>query len=750
MNSIDLLEAIGEIKGTYIFEAQQCREGPPRSKGHARLKILLIAAAVSILLAGCTYAYFKLQDMKVGEYIDPAGGERHDLIYSRDIPGSPGFLAVQEWLAFEESYDPDGQILRDSYKTSYIPPLNYYIYNCYTQEMQDKVDEICEKYGLKPAGRAYWGYEYDEIGLLFDDLGIRGIHREGAGIDTQLRAEGYFEDGSFSLSGTGILTDPEAGWEATVDYTYSYGKKGSFCPVLGSVGHIEDYQQWNYVTASGFPVLLALGQERAYVLADRGDAVIQVSILDPNFEDRRLPAQALEAFADTFDYSIHTEALPVPKDTYASILSDTYSVPSAHDLYLFWDLDGDGVEELLTGRDGCVDLILAMEGDTTKIVWAVGMAGGSGWMCPDGTFVDVTPGENGLTYRILRWEGSRFRFVDYLVLDSDAGGTWGRSLSLGDMPKVDTLISNEEAQEILKPYLPEHGQNVIPLDREWTPITDFPGAEFRGEPTDGPSYMASEEEQLTRRIIAILGSDPRYFEGSRIFYDGKVYAFRAIDTGSDYETCTPIGQLIYNETFPHEDKVTDFLGNDRCEVSHLEGGLIGDALLVNRGQVCSLLYVPQDTAYPREYEYRENDDGSITILKYRGSEANVFVPTEIDEKKVTAISSGPEGAFANCPTLVTVRIPQGVQVIGDNSFTGCYNPTEVHLPQSLEAIGHCAFQGCPQLKILSFDGDAPQVGNYILDTPGPNVVPDFTHIFYHENTKGWDSEAWENYDLVLY
>ena len=74
------------------------------------------------------------------------------------------------------------------------------------------------------------------------------------------------------------------------------------------------------------------------------------------------------------------------------------------------------------------------------------------------------------------------------------------------------------------------------------------------------------------------------------------------------------------------------------------------------------------------FEYKVKDDGTVSITKYTGSDANVTIPTTIDGKTVseigtydvnTPIGVDARGAFYNCTSLQQITIPDSVTSIGE-------------------------------------------------------------------------------------
>lgn len=133
-----------------------------------------------------------------------------------------------------------------------------------------------------------------------------------------------------------------------------------------------------------------------------------------------------------------------------------------------------------------------------------------------------------------------------------------------------------------------------------------------------------------------------------------------------------------------------------------------------------------------EYEYAENEDGTVTITRYIGYGGDVIIPAEINGKKVTAIGNtfGETGAFQGCTAITSVVIPDGVTEIQDNAFQSCTNLTTVTIPASVKLLRNCAFDDCPNLQAVYFEGDAPKVANYVFSSEGLT-------FFYHEGASGW-------------
>ena len=74
---------------------------------------------------------------------------------------------------------------------------------------------------------------------------------------------------------------------------------------------------------------------------------------------------------------------------------------------------------------------------------------------------------------------------------------------------------------------------------------------------------------------------------------------------------------------------------------------------------------------------------------------NVKIPSVTpDGDKVTEIAPC---AFSKNPYLLSVVIPEGVTVIGDEAFKDCTSLTHVDIPDSVYEIGKFAFSNCTSL-----------------------------------------------------
>ena len=81
-------------------------------------------------------------------------------------------------MEFKQSYDPEGSLWREHAGFERSAPYMNYV-DAYTQEMLDKIDEICRKYDLKPEGDVviFQGNVAERFAQV---LGISGITQENS------------------------------------------------------------------------------------------------------------------------------------------------------------------------------------------------------------------------------------------------------------------------------------------------------------------------------------------------------------------------------------------------------------------------------------------------------------------------------------------------------------------------------------------------------------------------------------------
>lgn len=138
-----------------------------------------------------------------------------------------------------------------------------------------------------------------------------------------------------------------------------------------------------------------------------------------------------------------------------------------------------------------------------------------------------------------------------------------------------------------------------------------------------------------------------------------------------------------------------------------------------------------------DFRWSENEDGTLTITKYVGTDETVVIPSEIEGKSVKSIDLDPinhggntqkikylsisEGiiniisnSFNQCKKLESVFLPSTLQTIGDDAFNDCNNLKEVKLPEGLTMIGDNAFRNCVKLENINFPNSLINIGRFVF------------------------------------
>jgi len=497
MTSIQLLKGFSGVDSELLVTAEQHISGQNNTKPHPGIhRPLLLAALIALLmmLVGCGVAYvLNLQNLKIGEQTIPqmhyndSGSQvsetavQVDVISMQGIKGSPNYLANQEWLAYTQSYVfPGGEYWESD--------PDYWAYNVLNQEMVDHLNEICEKYRLKIIGKPW--HEHIDCNQFLPLLGIDSLLKPDAEATLSIPAGRFFPGGSFTIYGTMNLGDGDA------MFTYHCVKKDVFYDVFGYVDEASVSQR-NYTTTDGVNLLLLESQQNGMILADQDDCFLTLSI--------GLTGSApLDKIAECFDFTIHPSSPDAAaaeareqfsleelnsrqedpnllrRPTYGEYVADliqgdemwrsldpAYTPPVK--TYAFYDIDGNGAEELLIFYNGYIGSIVGMKDGITDEGKSYHLK-----LYEDNVLIDW-PGEpygNGESwYHIFRFACnddpvfSNPKERSIVRLKKCADGTWWRTSSTDHYTEFDTVISEDDAIGILNAYQP--------IELKTRPLTEF-------------------------------------------------------------------------------------------------------------------------------------------------------------------------------------------------------------------------------------------------------------------------------------
>ena len=382
MNAMDLLYGLNNVRDSYVAAAGEFRQR--KTKHLPKKRLLLIAAIVSLtlLLVGCAVVYaLRLQDLKVGEYRYTAPTVYDENGEAVPVPTHPlqTILSAQganqqafaEWNAYCQAHAQDSAESEEAE----IPEQYREVYGCSSWEMVEKLNEIASKYGLKLLSSKVDIPSYASS-VLFDTLGVDKLF-EG---DCEYGTGSFCPEGTFELS-LAFELDSDA-WPYPNYANYRYSQKAYLEPHGTVLFDFENTNQWNYTRKDGQTVLLAMNHEQAFVFADSADAFITVSLASFKWDSTQkveMPPAILEQIAETLVLSVQphsADMTQVPQLLSAALEADeAQRVQSAQERYTqgyesyiqnrlanaasdyslgtmyysLYDLNGDGVPELLPG-----------------------------------------------------------------------------------------------------------------------------------------------------------------------------------------------------------------------------------------------------------------------------------------------------------------------------------------------------------------------------------------------------------------
>lgn len=500
MNANEILDMIGNAKGTYLWETQKYRDGTAGAKPLPRLWLVAAVIGLMLLLVGCTVAYvLRLQDLKVVEYrptTPTVYDENGDVIsFPTLAPRTQITLqganqeALAEWNSFCRDYDPDGAIVTANDNNELGIPNPYYIpYGCYSWDMVDKLDEIVQKYDLKLLSPDV-GCQSFESSVLFSSLGIDGVFHG----DVEYLAGYFYPEGTFNIA---LLFQPDTDqWPYEDNLAeYYYSVKEYFDPVYYEVADLENCTQWNYTRSDGRTVLLVMNDEQARIITDLQDALVTVSFASSKWDGGtkvQMTQSALEQISEQFDFSIQPHPADMTKvdalmeaaraayeaeraaaaenlytQGYEQYIQQTLEKAAAHStrmrdglFYALCDLNGDGVMELLSGGKASLWEILSMRdgksyqyADCEKIS---SLAALQFTVCENHVLeLERIRDNSAEIWYYFRAEAEGLTYLEGLEKNEDTWYSLPVSPTEGPDAEVRTEITEQQAQTIIASYVP--------------------------------------------------------------------------------------------------------------------------------------------------------------------------------------------------------------------------------------------------------------------------------------------------------
>lgn len=369
---------------------------------------------------------------------------------------SSQYRASMEVKTYVQGYDMTGreeETLAEEYRA----------YGCRTEEMAKKIDEICKKYSMNKGKEAI---TVDTAEEMFAQMGIQTMLLNPDNLDTITSNVSYDADGNFMfqgyLYGKGV-------WCAPIEYRAYRAMKSTLSTAYWQIGDTDSCTWESYTTTSGNPVLLASGQNKSLILCDTGDSVIIIVGLNETEGDMGISGITMQAFADTFDFSLKpvteedTKLIPEAYlpiiATHAAAQKEGWSEEQrisadisplvGYDYgYALLDLNGDGVDELImTPGSAIMDLyfISPNDGLASHLLQANEMYY---CLCEDNVILSSTTAEDGRITDVFSRLTSNYSLVTEKTLILEADGNWLAGITEADAQP----ITDEEASEIMCAY----------------------------------------------------------------------------------------------------------------------------------------------------------------------------------------------------------------------------------------------------------------------------------------------------------
>ena len=160
------------------------------------------------------------------------------------------------------------------------------------------------------------------------------------------------------------------------------------------------------------------------------------------------------------------------------------------------------------------------------------------------------------------------------------------------------------------------------------------------------------------------------------------------------------------------------------------------------------------------------DNTAVIVIRYKGTAADVTIPSRYKGKPVTmidhaafynsavtsvtipdSVTSIPDSAFGFCSQLTNISIPNSVTYIGFSAFNSCTSLKSITLPSSLSFISGALFLGCSQLTTIHIPVSVTSIGNNAFaDCPSlMTVTYPGSKTQWDDITKGRNSDVLENH-----
>lgn len=287
-------------------------------------RIFLLAAVIALasVLVGCGVLYvlhrqqLRIADREIYDMPWVVLSEENEMgtipqqvLTTSGPEDSKRYQAAKEWNEFEVSYARD-----HDWDETFLFPAEYEHYEVYSQEMVDKLEEILDKYDLKPIGAQV--ISQSRKGIL-DYLGLETVLRPGVPAKINDMDVAYYESGYFTVFCYIQMEEGADRWPYSTYVTCTFSGKEVLDNGVFILDNPDTWEEWNYTTSSGENFLILYSPEywECYAIYDRGDAMVSLTIqtaqtlyTDNRYSENRMNRQQVEQLLDVMDFTLD----PVP------------------------------------------------------------------------------------------------------------------------------------------------------------------------------------------------------------------------------------------------------------------------------------------------------------------------------------------------------------------------------------------------------------------------------------------------------
>ena len=215
-----------------------------------------------------------------------------------------------------------------------------------------------------------------------------------------------------------------------------------------------------------------------------------------------------------------------------------------------------------------------------------------------------------------------------------------------------------------------------------------------------------------------------------------------VDLSLDRVTGKINGYIVTN---PDNEESNTYTAMDNGTYAFKVKDLITGKIYTKKVQVTNvdkdIVVEPENIA---DWEYTEEDDGTITLTSYKGTDTTVIIPNSINGKKVKKISGDSTGStashaqyfsiwnksicngderdnasFGYCKgqdTITKVVISPGIEEIEEEAFELSTALKEIIIPDTVVKMGQRTFWGCKELKKVNISKKLDTISSNVFDS----------------------------------